>query len=220
MLEPNGQTTSCLQAIARIPRKKVPQHVVQSLNIVYIAGREFTHNGSNNHLNETQPSWFAVYTKPRQEHIALENLERQAFRCFLPMAVNPYQRRSARQLRVEPLFPRYLFLHAKPDQQSLGPVRSTRGVATLVRFGQEIARLPETVIRAINSRRDPESGLVRLDPVPVHPGDKVKVFDGPLAGLEGIFKERKGEKRALLLAKLLGTESIVEVDALLLKKAV
>jgi transcriptional antiterminator RfaH len=160
-----------------------------------------------------------VYTKPRQEHIALENLERQDFRCFLPMAINPYQRRSENKLRIEPLFPRYLFLNVIPDQQSLGPVRSTRGVATLVRFGVELARLPETVIRAINNRCDPDTGLVKLEPVPVEPGDKVKVFDGPLAGLQGIFKERKGEKRALLLARMLGTESTVEVDALLLQKA-
>jgi transcriptional antiterminator RfaH len=158
-----------------------------------------------------------VYTKPRQERIALENLERQGFKCFLPMAINPYQRRSASKLLVEPLFPRYLFLNAIPDQQSLGPVRSTRGVATLVRFGMELARLPEMVIRAVNSRCDPETGLVKLDPVPVAPGDKVKVFDGPLAGLEGIFKERKGENRALLLMNMLGTESTVEVDSMLLR---
>ena len=167
----------------------------------------------------TQPSWFAVYTKPRQEQIALENLERQGFQCFLPMAVNPYQRRSEKTLRIEPLFPRYLFLNANADQQSLGPVRSTRGVATLVRFGMELARLPETVIELINNRRDPETGLVKLNPDPVEPGDFVKVFDGPLAGLQGIFKERKGETRALLLAKLLGTESTVEVDALMLQRA-
>ena len=170
-------------------------------------------------MKNSQPSWFAVYTKPRQEQIALENLERQDFRCFLPMAVNPYQRRSEKKKRIEPLFPRYLFLNAIADQQSLGPVRSTRGVATLVRFGWELARLPEQVIDLINGRCDPETGLVKLDPVPVNPGDKVKVFDGPLAGLEGIFRERKGEKRALLLATLLGTETTVEVDALLLQRA-
>lgn len=158
-----------------------------------------------------------MYTKPRQERIALENLERQAFRCFLPMAINPYQRRSERRLRIEPLFPRYLFLNATPGEQSLGPVRSTRGVATLVRFGRELARLPQTVIQAIHNRCEPGTGLVRLDPVPVKPGDKVKVFDGPMAGLEGIFKERKGENRALILATLLGTESTIEIDALLLK---
>ena len=159
-----------------------------------------------------------MYTKPRQEHIALENLERQDFHCFLPMAINPYQRRSEKKLRIEPLFPRYLFLNVIPDQQSLGPVRSTRGVATMVRFGTRLAELPEKVIKLINQRCDPDTGLVKLDPVPVELGDNVRVFDGPFAGLQGIFKERKGEKRALLLMKLLGTESTVEVDTLLLQK--
>jgi len=171
-------------------------------------------------LREAKPNWFAVYTKPRQEKTALENLERQGFRCFLPMAVNPYQRRTERKPRIEPLFPRYLFLNAVAEQQSLGPVRSTRGVANLVRFGAQLATLPENVLKTIERRRDPESGLVQLEPVPVEVGDNVRVFDGPLAGLEGIFKERKGSRRALLLMSMLGTESTVEVDALLLQKAV
>ena len=171
-------------------------------------------------MQEPQSSWFTVYTKPRQERVALEHLQRQGFHCFLPMAINPYQRKSAKKLRIEPLFPRYLFLNAIPDQQSLGPVRSTRGVAKLVRFGIELAKMPDNVIHAINQRCDPETGLVKLDPVPVEVGDKVKVFDGPLAGLQGIFKERKGENRALLMMKMLGTISTLEVDSLLLQKVV
>lgn len=167
-----------------------------------------------------QPAWFTVYTKPRQERVALANLERQGFDCFLPMAVNPYQKLSRVGRRIEPLFPRYLFLNAVPDRQSLGPVRSTRGVMKLVRFGIELAQVPEAVIGAIRDRRDPVSGFVRLDPVPARVGDRVRVFDGPLAGLQGIFKERKGESRALLLMRMLGTESTVEVDSLLLQKAV
>lgn len=166
----------------------------------------------------SQASWFAVYTKPRQEHTARENLERQGFRCFLPMAVNPYQRRSAGRPRIEPLFPRYLFLNAVADQQSLGPVRSTRGVANLVRFGMKLVEVPVGIIDLIERRCDPETGLVRLDPVPVAVGDRVKVFDGPFAGIEGIFRERKGRNRALLLISMLGTESTVEVDSLLLQK--
>ena len=90
----------------------------------------------------------------------------------------------------------------------------------LVRFGTKLVEVQESIIQAIKNRQDPQTGLVQLDPVPVEPGDRVKVFDGPMAGLEGIFKERKGEKRALLLMSMLGTESLVEVDALLLQKAV
>ena len=185
-------------------------------------------------MQESQNTWFAVYTKPRQEKIALENLERQGFHCFLPMAVNPYPKRkkpvgaaSAAKKpqklvttnKIEPLFPRYLFLNANPDQQSLAPVRSTRGVATLVRFGTKLVQIPETVIRSIDNRKDPETGLVQLDPAPVQPGDTVKIFDGPLAGIEGIFQERKGETRAILLMNLLGRESTIEVNALHLKRA-
>jgi transcriptional antiterminator RfaH len=169
-------------------------------------------------LPESEANWFAVYTKPRQEHIAEENLQRQGFHCFLPQAVNPYQRRTAREPRIEPLFPRYLFLNAIADQQSLAPVRSTRGVCTLVRFGMQLARVPEFVIEAINRRRDAETGLVQLAPVPVEVGDRVRVFDGPFAGIEGIFRQRKGQDRALLLISMLGTESTVEVEALLLQK--
>ena len=103
-------------------------------------------------MRSEQANWFTVYTKPRQERIALENLERQGFRCFLPMAVNPYQRRSARGQRIEPLFPRYLFLNAVADQQSLGPVRSTRGVATLVRAPGGLS--PSSVMCFCKGRRE------------------------------------------------------------------
>jgi len=134
------------------------------------------------------------------------------------MAINPYQRRSAKKTRIEPLFPRYLFLNAIADLQSLGPVRSTRGVNNLVRFGMELAHLPEKVIRAIRSRCDPNSGLVRLDPVEVCVGDKVRVFDGPLAGAEGLFKACSGEKRAMLLIDMMGRPTSVEVDRMMLQR--
>lgn len=166
----------------------------------------------------TGADWYAVFTKPRQEPIARDHLERQGFQCFLPLAVNPFQRRSLLRPRVEPLFPRYLFLYASAGSQSLGPVRSTRGVTTLVKFGSEPVRVPDPVIGAIRRRCDPETGLVRLDPVPVRPGDHVRVFDGPLAGIEGLFEACSGERRALLLIEMMGRQTTVEVDRLLLQK--
>ena len=133
------------------------------------------------------------------------------------MALNPYQRRTKKQ-KSEPLFPRYLFLNATPDQQSLAPLRSTRGVINLVRFGTKLAEVPETVINNIQNKKDPTTGLIMLEPVPVKPGEKVKVFDGPLASLQGIFQEQKGEARAVLLMNMLGRESTIEVDSLLLQR--
>jgi len=169
-------------------------------------------------MQTSQPNWFAVVTKPRQEQIALENLERQGFRCFLPMAVNPYRRRTRHAPRIEPLFPRYLFLNAIANQQSLAPVRSTRGVCSLVRFGLKLATVPKEVIHSVKARISPATGLVQLEPAPINPGDKIKVFDGPLAGLRGILQERCSQTRSILLLKILGRETKVKVNSLLLQK--
>ena len=164
-------------------------------------------------------NWFAVVTKPRQEQIALENLQRQGFECFLPMAENPYQRRSKKQQKqIEPLFPRYLFLNAIAKTQNLAPVRSTYGVISMVRFGTELAVIPEHIINAIKQRITPETGLIEIKAIQIKPGDKVKVFDGPLAGLNGIVQEKSSEKRTIILMKLLGRPTKVKVDSLILQR--
>lgn len=161
-----------------------------------------------------QSNWFAVVTKPRQEQIALQNLERQGYKCFLPMAENPYQRRTKNQKRIEPLFPRYLFLNAIAESQNLAPVRSTQGVLNMVRFGTELAVISDQIINAIKQRITPETGLIKIEPIKMKPGDTVKVFDGPLTGLNGIVQERNSEHRTIILMKLLGRPTKVEVNTL------
>lgn len=170
-------------------------------------------------MNTDVAHWFAVYTKPRQERLALEQLERQHYQCFLPLAENPYQRRSKPfSQRIEPLFLRYLFLRAIPEQHNLAPVRSTRGVVSMVRSGTNLVVVPSTVIQALHARINAETGLIKIDPVMAMPGHRVRVFDGPLAGLEGLFQATSGEQRALLLIEFMGRQTTVEVDRLLLQK--
>lgn len=147
--------------------------------------------------------WFAVLTKPRAERVGREHLERQGFECRLPLL-----RREARARRVvaaEPLFPRYLFLRADPARQDLARVRSTRGVSGLVRFGAEPARVPEVVLDALASRSDTE-GVVRLDPPDLVPGAPVRIVDGPLAGVQAIFRATGPDERVHLLVRLIGGE--------------
>ena len=164
-------------------------------------------------------NWFAVVTKPRQEQVALQHLQRQGFECFLPMAENPYQRRRKnKQAIIEPLFPRYLFLNAIAAFQNLAPVRSTQGVVSMVRFGTELAVIPEDVINAIKQRIVPDTGLIEIQPVLIKAGDKVRVFDGPLTGISGIVQEKNSENRILLLMELMGRPTRVEVDPLTLQR--
>jgi transcriptional antiterminator RfaH len=55
-------------------------------------------------------NWYLIHTKIRQERVALENLDRQGFECFLPTILAEKLRRGALQVMKEPLFPRYLFI--------------------------------------------------------------------------------------------------------------
>jgi len=171
-------------------------------------------------VNPNGHRWFAVYTKPRQEQIALHNLERQSFECFLPqVAKSDRRRRSSRAAAYEPLFPRYLFLRADDRQQSLGTVRSTRGAVGLVTAGVELSTVPEGVIDQLKARVDPAIGLIPADTMTLARGDKVQIDEGPLGALEGVFKEHRGQTRSLLLIEMLGRQTAVEIDSRLVKKA-
>lgn len=157
-------------------------------------------------------NWYAVSCKPRQESVAEEHLRRQGFHVYLPRIQVVKRRRGRWVDGVEALFPRYLFIRTDPDLCNVAPVRSTRGVNGLVRFGSHLAMVPDDVIAALQERQDPESGALPNDRPLFRAGESVKLVDGPLAGLEGIFCEQDGDMRVILLLDLLGKSHRTNVD--------
>lgn len=143
-------------------------------------------------------NWYAVHTRPRQEAIAELNLERQGYRSYLPRILLRKRRRDKWKKVVEPLFPRYLFIQVDPNQQSLSPVRSTLGVAGIVRFGNRLHPVPDSVIGYIRQAKNPETSQQRADAWSHQPGNAVQILEGPLAGLSGIFQAANGEERATI----------------------
>ncbi|MEP4147168.1 MAG: transcription/translation regulatory transformer protein RfaH [Halioglobus sp.] len=155
--------------------------------------------------------WYAVQTKPRQESVAQEQLQRQGYTAYLPRIRLKKRRRSQWLDVTEPLFLRYLFIQVDADEQSLAPVRSTVGVAGLVRFGQLLRPVPDTVIEYLRSVEDAALGERDGTDYPHKPGDKVEVLDGPFTGLTALFQMADGKERALLLVDLLGRSTEVAV---------
>ena len=156
-------------------------------------------------------AWFAVVTKPRSEAIAHEHLLRQGFDCMLPRVRRVRRGVGGLKPRVECLFPNYLFLHADIEHTSLAPVRSTRGARGVVRFGGVPAEVPESVIAQIKQRINAEDGFVRLEAPKFALGQKVRLTEGPLSGLEGVFLLDQGADRVRLLLQLMGTTREVVV---------
>ena len=156
-------------------------------------------------------SWFAVFTKPRSEGIAEAHLQRQGFDCLYPRVRRHLPTAHGMVRKIEALFPRYLFLRANPDVVSLAPIRSTRGVSGLVRSGFEPIRVPERVIDTIKTRMADNDGCVRLEAPDLLPGMTVRVTDGPLIGMTGIFRCDNGSGRVRLLMEVLGVGCEVDV---------
>ena len=91
-------------------------------------------------------------------------------------------------------------------------MRSTRGVVGLVRFGGQPATVPDEVMDALLQREDASVGL-HLDKRPLFStGEAIKLVDGPLTGMEGVFAQKDGDKRVIVLLELMGKASRVTVS--------
>jgi len=158
------------------------------------------HVQANDMAESTSPgkSWYLIYSKPRQEKAAVENLLRQNYVVYFPQVSQLRTRRGKRQQVVEPLFPRYLFIHLDAQTDNWAPIRSTLGVMSLVRFGIEPARVPDELVEILKSRQN-DDGLHEWAEPKLAVGDKARVVSGALAGYEGLFLARNSRERVVLL---------------------
>jgi len=150
--------------------------------------------------------WYAVHSKPKQEHRALENLQQQGFEAWLPMLTIEKLRRGRLTEVVEPLFSRYLFIRLDTEHSNWASIRSTLGVSRLVSFGHRPAPIAEELIQAL--RGLPERAPERLLKV----GQEVVFIDGPLKGLQGIYQQTDGEARAMVLVELISKQHSITAD--------
>lgn len=158
--------------------------------------------------------WFLVFTKPSSEQTAQTNLERQGYRVYYPRLLRPSLHRGRWVDRIVSLFPRYLFIQLDTARQSLAPVRSTLGVANIVRFGSESTVVPNAILDDLILRADPESGLHRLSVSrPFEPGSRVRVVTGAFEGLDGVFEREGGSERVVVLLDLLGQYTPVRIPS-------
>ena len=162
--------------------------------------------------------WYLAQTKPRQEDVALVNLERQGYLVKLPRVASlrrlskrvteqtPAPQVSQASQATQVLFPGYIFFAPQHSEQSIAPVRSTLGVARVVRFGLEPAKISDRLLEDIlafvdQTERSPGGLLAHLSQVVE--GVPVLVRDGPFSGLSGLVS-RVGSQLVMVLLEIMG----------------
>ena len=154
--------------------------------------------------SEEATDWYLIHRKVRQERTARDNLQRQGYEVYLPLLRNRRRRRGQYSPVIEPMFPRYLFIRLDKTTDNWGPIRSTLGVANLVRFGDQPARVPGQFVDDLMARDD-EEGCQSLPVVDFQHGESVRIVDGVMAGFEGVFQARNSNDRVIILLEFAGT---------------
>jgi len=156
--------------------------------------------------------WYLIQTKSGQENTARINLERQGYKVYLPIAPVRRRRRGKTYLESGPMFPLYLFINLSEGIDDWGPIRSTIGVARLVRFGQVPAQLPDRLIQALKSRED-VNGVQIIMEREYESGDKIRIIEGPFEGYEAIIHSKSAKERTVILLKLAENHVKLELNS-------
>jgi len=167
--------------------------------------RELAEASNLEHGNE----WYAAYTTPRHEKAVVRQLALREVECFLPLYTSVRRWKNGCQVAVDrPLFPGYVFVHVPPRHSVR--VLQAPGVVSIVSKGRTPAALRANEIEALRA------GLPHRYYEP-HPylavGDKVRIVEGPLAGMAGVLLRRKSHYRVVLNLDLILQSVAVEVGA-------
>jgi transcriptional antiterminator RfaH len=162
--------------------------------------------------------WYVIHTQPKQEDRACSNLKVLGVSIFNPKI----KERRYNQFSIVPayvtksLFPRYIFAQFKINEL-YHKVRFTRGVYSVVGFGDGPTPISEEVIALIQSNVK-EDGFVKVDEE-IKPGDRVMVKDGPLKSFAGVFeREMRETDRVRILLETVSYQAHIEIERDMVKR--
>jgi transcriptional antiterminator RfaH len=159
----------------------------------------------------SKPQWFLIYTKPHQEERAKENLENQGNEVFLPMIASE-KTKQPQSFSLKPMFPRYLFTKFTVDNDNWVHIKSTRGVSHIVVFGDNLTKVPDSVISYLKNKVD-DNDVLKLQTTrkKFQKGDELVIKQGVFQGNDATFLSMAGKERVRVLLSLMNRIMITDM---------
>ena len=146
--------------------------------------------------------WYLIKTKPRQENIAVANLENQNYHVYCPCAkINN---------KIVVLFPGYLFIYLDETLENWTPIRSTKGVLNFVRFGLNYAKISNKIIDFIKTN-ELNTAIKAKNITDFKFGDSIQITEGVFKNCVAIFKSFKSDERVILLMTIMGQQQTINI---------
>lgn len=148
-----------------------------------------------------------------QRLISSDTLER----CFIPYYQQKKRFQGEWHIQERILFPGYVFLITQNLEKLVESLKQVIGMTKLLGTGEEIIPLSQEEIDLL-LRLGKEEQLVTMSTGMIE-NDQVKIFDGPLKGMEGYIKKIDRHKRkARIVIDMFGRSVDMEVGLEIISK--
>ena len=165
--------------------------------------------------------WYVIHTYSGYENKVKQNLmhrietmemQDQIFRVIVPTEEEIEIKNGQRRTVHKKVFPGYVLVQMRMNDNSWYVVRNTPGVTSFVGHGNRPTPLDDSEVKAILKQMEEEAPKVRVS---YQVGQAIKITDGPFTDFEGIVDAIDHERgRVRVLVSFFGREAPVELDFL------
>lgn len=175
--------------------------------------------------SQQEGNWFIVHTYSGHENKVAKSLkqridsmgfEDRIFEIIVPTRDTIKVSHGKKENVKEKIFPGYVLIRMKLDDESWLLVRTTQGVTGFIGAGNKPTPISEKEVEAIQKFMKMEEPLYKTN---FSMGEAVKIVDGPFSDFLGTIDsidETKGKLKVLV--SIFGRETPVELDFLQVKK--
>lgn len=174
-----------------------------------------------------EPRWYIVHTYSGQENLVEKNLnlriqsldmQDRIFQVLVPTEEEVIFKDGKRRSERRKLFPGYILVKMKMDDESWYAVRNTPGVTGFVSSEDEHDKRPKPVPLEDKQLEDilkqVEGGPTRIK-IGLERGETVRITEGPFVDFIGAISDiDEGKGKVRVLVSFFGRETPVELDFL------
>ena len=153
--------------------------------------------------------WFAIQTRPRHEKRVAEELQQRGITTFLPLLREVHSWSDRRKAIQVPLFSCYAFVNIDPMAGNRVAVLRVPGVLGFVGSNHHLSPVTDSEILSIRAAL---SGA-EVSPYPfLRVGQRVRILDGALAGVEGMLVARDRERGLVVSVNAIERSVFVRIE--------
>jgi transcriptional antiterminator NusG len=172
-------------------------------------------------MGDNDRHWYIVHTYSGYEERVKRSLEQRVkfmdaedkiFQVVIPTEDEIEIRGGQRRTVTKKIFPGYVLVEMRLDDESWHVVRNTPGITGFVGSGNKPTPLGEDEVKAILKQMEEGAPQVKVG---FQKGENVRVVDGPFTDFIGTVDEiHMGKGKVKVLLSLFGRETSVELDFL------